>query len=1102
MTDNHEYNIQQKGDTDWHIPLNDTIRELDREVPIRDKESNLNDYTPKAEATFIATDTGAIYSADGSNWYLEDTIVSNFEAKDSITFPDGSTVTSPGSGSAVDFEEEGSVVVQNASAANFVEAGAATVNVTDDTDGTVTIEVSATDTNTERTNEEIEDLVASLVSGGTNITTTYDDASDTLTFDGLSDEQIQDIVGAMAGNNLSYDDSADLLNATDTNLTDEEVQDIVGPFITGGSNVSVTYDDAGNVLTVSATDTNLTSEEVQDIIGGIVNVGLSYDDAADEINLTDTDVTVAGNTVSLGGSTPVDHADLSNITASDHHTRYSDTESQDAVGTILGTHLAYDSTAPSITIADDTVTIAGNTVNLGGSAAISHADLSNITADAHHTRYTTEEAQDDVGNILGSNFTYNDSAPSINLTNDTVTVAGNTVSLGGSTIINHADLSNISADDHHAKYTDEEAQDAVGNILGSNFTYSDATPAINLASDTVTVAGNAVDLGGTTDVAHADLTGIGSGDHHTRYSDEEAQDAVGTIFGSTLTYSDSTPSMNVADNSIGLGQLANPFNLYNLAASGGVVDIGSNDLVADTSAIWNESNDSITADINTQLANTNRLFFPDTNQNPSVNGQMRRNGNDILAYSGGSLRNLSNIGSGGTGAPSDASYLTTQSETDLSNETVIDAYPFTLADLANPFSLATLTDLDVSGNDLVDSGTVIWDTTAAAVPQAVQGGPAGDLSGYPLSSSDLDTGSVTTDEIANGTILEEDLDSSVAIGGFRQVSASSSYTASAQDSVWADASSSNVTVTLPSPSKSAQVRVVVVDDTNGVSLSENGSEGIQVSGGSVSSIELQQDEVIIVESNGTTWDVVARIEQYLATGTLGTLSAADEKVDTTVTAVASDVTTPISAVDVYPADGQSLSGEFPFHAEFSQIRDYTNSETDVFIRATWDTDSPPADIDLVYEIHGENAVAAGSGATQVDIEDGGSSVGTADTINAGSNLTATVSGGTATLDASGGGGGLTLGTPNPITSSDSPVTATAGEKYRVSTNGGNVTVNLPGTPSEGDRVKLYHTLGGNTLTVDGNGSDIESEVDDKINGQYTTKIYEYIGHTSEWVEST
>lgn len=80
--------------------------------------------------------------------------------------------------------------------------------------------------------------------------------------------------------------------------------------------------------------------------------------------------------------------------------------------------------------------------------------------------------------------------PQSRLQNDAITVAGNSVSLGDSTVINHSNLSNITSDQHHVKYSDEEAQDSVGTILGSNFTYNDSTPSITIDDNFVLNTGD------------------------------------------------------------------------------------------------------------------------------------------------------------------------------------------------------------------------------------------------------------------------------------------------------------------------------------------------------------------------------------------------------------------------------------------------------------------------------------------------------------------------------------------------------------------------------------------------------------------------------------
>lgn len=66
----HRYNTPEQGTLDWHIPLNENFERLDRDVEVRDLESNLNEYDPVDGAKFLATDTGATYTGDGEQWNL------------------------------------------------------------------------------------------------------------------------------------------------------------------------------------------------------------------------------------------------------------------------------------------------------------------------------------------------------------------------------------------------------------------------------------------------------------------------------------------------------------------------------------------------------------------------------------------------------------------------------------------------------------------------------------------------------------------------------------------------------------------------------------------------------------------------------------------------------------------------------------------------------------------------------------------------------------------------------------------------------------------------------------------------------------------------
>ena len=62
------YNQPEKGTVDWHNPLNENFARLDTDIEIRDVDSNRGQYSPKNRAKFLATDTGSVYTGDGSSW--------------------------------------------------------------------------------------------------------------------------------------------------------------------------------------------------------------------------------------------------------------------------------------------------------------------------------------------------------------------------------------------------------------------------------------------------------------------------------------------------------------------------------------------------------------------------------------------------------------------------------------------------------------------------------------------------------------------------------------------------------------------------------------------------------------------------------------------------------------------------------------------------------------------------------------------------------------------------------------------------------------------------------------------------------------------------
>lgn len=95
------------------------------------------------------------------------------------------------------------------------------------------------------------------------------------------------------------------------NLTNtEESQDAAWSIASGGSNISVGYDDANDSVSIDFTGTLYSDEDAQDAVGGILNADFNYDDAGNSISLASNSLTVANTNISLGGSGTPNVTDL------------------------------------------------------------------------------------------------------------------------------------------------------------------------------------------------------------------------------------------------------------------------------------------------------------------------------------------------------------------------------------------------------------------------------------------------------------------------------------------------------------------------------------------------------------------------------------------------------------------------------------------------------------------------------------------------------------------------------------------------------------------------------------------------------------------------
>jgi len=140
----------------------------------------------------------------------------------------------------------------------------------------------------------------------------YTTLGDFTTFDDLkaledairTDEEVQDIVNSLlqssGATSISYDDANNTLTIsstdTDTQRTNEDIQDIIESLLSAGNNVSLNYDDVNDVLTISSTDTQRTDGEIQNIISSfsiIANDGYLESDNTQDYTIKVVDGSLA-----------------------------------------------------------------------------------------------------------------------------------------------------------------------------------------------------------------------------------------------------------------------------------------------------------------------------------------------------------------------------------------------------------------------------------------------------------------------------------------------------------------------------------------------------------------------------------------------------------------------------------------------------------------------------------------------------------------------------------------------------------------------------------------------------------------------------------------
>lgn len=172
-------------------------------------------------------------------------------------------------------------------------------------DGTVTITNTVTNTDTQLSTEEVQDIAGPFIAtGGTKtlIAVTYDDVNNDMDF--------------VVDNNLAnYDNSSSgFITAT---LLEEEVEDFVGGMLGGTeTGITVTYQDAANNIDFVVSDTT--------VAGDTGSTGITPGDTLTIAGGTNTTTAMVGDTLTITStdttyvSSDFDHDSLTNFVANEH----------------------------------------------------------------------------------------------------------------------------------------------------------------------------------------------------------------------------------------------------------------------------------------------------------------------------------------------------------------------------------------------------------------------------------------------------------------------------------------------------------------------------------------------------------------------------------------------------------------------------------------------------------------------------------------------------------------------------------------------------------------------------------------------------------------